>query len=176
MLFSWLHVCVSPNCWCSKLQHCIQFWLITKKIFQGLPRTREKNGLGTRWFMLAQLMSLKLTDELYRNKNMMLLYIFFLVENRNIGSSSMVRSSTKKNNGYDFKTDFSQIRLEKLPSKSASFGEKAATASEVMTNWRLVYDSKNMAAAAHMLQTRRFCQDQKTSPHLKKKRRSKEQT
>lgn len=42
----------------------------------------------------------------------------------------MVRSGKKKNNGYDFKTDFSQIRLEKLPSKSASFEEKAATASE----------------------------------------------
>lgn len=28
--------------------------------------------------MLAQLMILKLTDDLYRNKNMMLLYIFFL--------------------------------------------------------------------------------------------------
>lgn len=28
-------------------------------------------------------------------------------------------------------TDFSQIRLEKLPSKSASFGEKAATATEL---------------------------------------------
>lgn len=80
--------------------------------------------------MLAQLTSLKLTDELYRNQNMMLLCIFFLVENRNIGSDSMVRSGKKKTNGYDLKTDFSQIRLEKLPSKSASFKEKAATASE----------------------------------------------
>lgn len=62
---------------------------------------------------------------------MMLLYVFFLVENRNIGSDSMVRSGKKKTpNGYDFETDFSQIRLEKLPSKSASFEEKAATASE----------------------------------------------
>lgn len=42
----------------------------------------------------------------------------------------MVRSGKKTNNGYDFETDFSQIRLEKLPSKSASFEEKTATASE----------------------------------------------